>query len=45
VIADGQAQVPERPGIGMVWDKTAVDHYRMRGSPKKSDQTLTRAHG
>jgi mandelate racemase len=29
-IADGQAQVPERPGNGMVWDKAAVERYRMR---------------
>ena len=30
VIADGQAQVPQRPGNGMVWDKAAVERYRMR---------------
>ena len=29
-IADGQAIVPERPGHGMVWDKVAVERYRMR---------------
>jgi len=29
-IVDGHAVVPPRPGNGMVWDKTAVDHYRMR---------------
>jgi len=29
-IVDGQAIVPERPGNGMVWDKDAVAHYRMR---------------
>ena len=30
VIADGQAIVPERPGHGMVWNKDAVERYRMR---------------
>ena len=30
VIVDGQAQVPQRPGNGMVWDKAAVERYRMR---------------
>ena len=30
VIADGHAIVPERPGNGMVWDKAAVERYRMR---------------
>jgi len=30
VIADGQAVVPQRPGNGMVWDKAAVERYRMR---------------
>jgi len=30
VIADGHALVPERPGSGMVWDKAAVERYRMR---------------
>ncbi|HXZ21746.1 MAG TPA: enolase C-terminal domain-like protein [Pseudolabrys sp.] len=29
-IADGQALVPSRPGNGMVWDKSAVERYRMR---------------
>jgi mandelate racemase len=29
VIADGHAVVPERPGSGMVWDKAAVERYRM----------------
>jgi mandelate racemase len=30
VIVDGEAVVPQRPGNGMVWDKTAVERYRMR---------------
>jgi mandelate racemase len=30
VIADGLAQVPQRPGNGMVWDKAAVERFRMR---------------
>ena len=30
VIADGQAVAPQRPGNGMVWDKAAVERYRMR---------------
>lgn len=30
VIADGQAIVPQRPGNGMVWNKQAVERYRMR---------------
>ena len=30
VIAGGLAQVPQRPGHGMVWDKAAVERYRMR---------------
>jgi mandelate racemase len=30
VVADGHAVVPERPGSGMVWDKAAVERYRMR---------------
>jgi mandelate racemase len=29
-IADGQAQVPQRPGNGMVWDKAAVERYCIR---------------
>ncbi|MFY9602138.1 MAG: enolase C-terminal domain-like protein [Pseudolabrys sp.] len=29
-IADGHAVIPSRPGNGMVWDKTAVERYRMR---------------
>ncbi len=29
-IVGGQAIVPERPGNGMVWNKDAVAHYRMR---------------
>lgn len=28
-IVDGGAVVPSRPGNGMVWDKKAVEHYRM----------------
>jgi len=30
VIIGGQAQVAQRPGHGMVWNKTAVEHHRMR---------------
>jgi mandelate racemase len=30
VIAGGHAQVPQTPGNGMVWDKAAVERYRMR---------------
>ena len=30
LIEDGHAQVPARPGNGMVWDKRAVEHYLMR---------------
>ena len=30
VIADGHAVVPQRPGHGMVWNKDAVERYRMR---------------
>jgi mandelate racemase len=30
VIIDGQAVVRQRPGNGMVWDKAAVERYRMR---------------
>ena len=29
-IADGHAVVPMRPGNGMVWDKKAVNRYRLR---------------
>lgn len=29
-IADGHAQVPARPGNGMVWDKRAVERYLIR---------------
>jgi mandelate racemase len=29
-IVDGHAVVPSRPGSGMVWDKKAVERYRMR---------------
>ena len=29
-IVDGHAVVPSRPGNGMVWDKKAVERYRMR---------------
>ena len=29
-IADGRAVVPSRPGNGMVWDKEAVERFRMR---------------
>ena len=28
-IVDGCAVIPDRPGHGMVWDKTAVDRYRV----------------
>jgi len=30
VLADGHAQTPDRPGSGIVWDKKAVERYRMR---------------
>jgi len=30
VIADGHVVVPQRPGNGLVWDKAAVERYRMR---------------
>ncbi|HEY1310452.1 MAG TPA: enolase C-terminal domain-like protein [Pseudolabrys sp.] len=29
-LVDGHAIVPQRPGNGMVWDKQAVDRYRVR---------------
>jgi len=29
-ISDGHAVAPSRPGNGMIWDKKAVDHFRMR---------------
>jgi mandelate racemase len=29
-IVDGNAIVPRRPGNGIVWDKKAVEHHRMR---------------
>jgi mandelate racemase len=29
VVADGHAQVSARPGNGMIWDKKAVERYRM----------------
>lgn len=28
-IVDGQAVIPDRPGHGIVWDKAAVDRYRV----------------
>ena len=28
-IADGMAQVPERPGSGVSWDLGAIKHYRI----------------
>ena len=28
-IVDGHAVIPDRPGIGIVWDKAAVDRYRV----------------
>jgi mandelate racemase len=28
-IADGHAIIPQRPGNGMVWDKSAVERFRM----------------
>jgi mandelate racemase len=28
-IADGHAVIPDRPGIGIVWDKAAVERYRV----------------
>ena len=28
-ITDGHAVIPQRPGNGMVWDKSAVERYRM----------------
>jgi mandelate racemase len=30
VIADGHAVIPQRPGNGMVWNRQAVERYRMR---------------
>ncbi len=30
VIADGHAVIPQRPGHGMVWNRQAVERYRMR---------------
>jgi mandelate racemase len=30
VIADGHAVTPQRPGHGMVWDRQAVERFRMR---------------
>jgi mandelate racemase len=30
VIADGHAMIPQRAGTGMVWDRTAVERYRLR---------------
>jgi len=30
IIAHGYAVVPARPGNGMIWDKTSVEHYRIR---------------
>jgi mandelate racemase len=30
VIVDGQAQAPHRAGNGMVWDRAAVERYRLR---------------
>jgi mandelate racemase len=29
-IVDGHAVTPQRPGHGMVWDRQAVEHFRMR---------------
>jgi len=29
MIVDGHAVIPQRPGNGMVWDKSAVERYRM----------------
>jgi mandelate racemase len=29
-LVDGHAVVPQRPGNGMVWNKQAVERYRMR---------------
>jgi mandelate racemase len=29
-IVDGMAIIPDRPGTGLVWDASAVAHYRMR---------------
>jgi mandelate racemase len=30
VVADGHVQISARPGNGMIWDKKAVEHYRMQ---------------
>lgn len=30
IIANGHAVAPARPGNGMIWDKSAVEHYRVR---------------
>jgi mandelate racemase len=29
IVKDGHAQIPDRPGNGMIWDKKAVERYRM----------------
>jgi mandelate racemase len=30
VVKDGHVQIPDRPGSGMIWDKKAVERYRMQ---------------
>jgi mandelate racemase len=30
VVNDGHVQIPDRPGSGMIWDKKAVERYRMQ---------------
>jgi mandelate racemase len=30
VVEHGQAVAPSRPGNGMIWNKSAVERYRMR---------------
>ena len=29
VVSDGRAQVPDRPGVGLEWDETAVSRYQV----------------
>jgi mandelate racemase len=28
-IVDGEAVIPDRPGSGIVWDKSAVERYKV----------------
>jgi len=29
IVTEGHVQIPDRPGSGMIWDRKAVEHYRM----------------